>query len=268
MDLSVLSQYNTLDLILVAVLAISVLVGLIRGVVREVLSVASWAISIYLALRFAPLVSEKYLKQLIDNDYIAYVVSFVGIIIVGLVAIGLVNLLISQLFRVTGLSFINRLLGMVFGFIRGVILGAVAIWVIGLVPSWTKEKWFVDSALVPQYRKVTEYAMQYLPENLTEFIRSQQENPQLKQLKALADEKGIGAVLELLQQSDNPANDNDVQATIQAIKDMQAKEATQNATPDNTVQPLTRPNQPQTTPNANDSQQEQQKPAIQLESTE
>jgi membrane protein required for colicin V production len=135
-----------LDYVIVAIVLISSVIGLVRGVVREVLSLALWILAIVLALGFSDRLAET-LGTRIDAPAIRYVVAFALIFIATLVLGGMVQWLILRLIQSTGLSGTDRLIGLVFGALRGAVVCIVA--VIALRPFVIDESWWQTSRLVP-----------------------------------------------------------------------------------------------------------------------
>ena len=113
-----------IDYIIIGIIAFSIIVSLLRGFVREVLSLASWVVAFIVASHFYPSLAA-YLTQ-IDSLYIrngtAIGILFVLTLIVG----AIVNFVIAQLVDKTGLTGTDRVLGAAFGLLRGeVIVAAV-----------------------------------------------------------------------------------------------------------------------------------------------
>ena len=113
-----LETLNWIDIALGGALIISALVGLMRGFLKEILSLIAWGVALYAAWIFAEPVAKTYVVKFLPDSYIAYVAAFGGIFIGVLFLIGIVNLLISQVLKATGLGFLDRLLGLILGTVR------------------------------------------------------------------------------------------------------------------------------------------------------
>jgi|GEM_PF-71314 len=161
--MAIIQNYNILDIIFVSILTLSTLIGLIRGSVREVLSLVSLALAIYSAFAFADFVSTTYVAKIFDNEKVSYIVSFALILIATIFLVTLVNLFISQLLRASGLSFINRLLGLVFGFLRGAVICCVIVLVLSLIPGLHHQAWWQNASLRPIFQNLTAVTLQYVP---------------------------------------------------------------------------------------------------------
>ncbi len=109
------------DIGMAAFLALSVIVGLARGFVFELLSLAGWFAAYFAALWFTPTFQDA-VHVGARGSSLNYALTFGGIFLVALVAWSLVARLIRALIRATPLSLLDRLLGAVFGLLRGLVV--------------------------------------------------------------------------------------------------------------------------------------------------
>ncbi|MBX3608174.1 MAG: CvpA family protein [Piscinibacter sp.] len=130
------TSVSWVDLVLAAVLLISVVIGLWRGVVFEVLSLLGWVAAWFAAQWFAPQVAQ-WLPVGAPGSALnlgaAFALTFIGALIAWTLAARLIRLLLHA----TPLSLVDRLLGAVFGVLRGVVLLLALAVVVGLTP-WAK----------------------------------------------------------------------------------------------------------------------------------
>ena len=166
-----LDTLNWIDLALGGILVISALIGLMRGFVKEILSLIAWGVALYAAWMFAQPVAETYVSKFLSDSYIAYIAAFGGIFIGVLFLIGVVNLLISQVLKATGLGFLDRLLGLILGTVRGVLIGALIIFglkfMVGTpnqLPMWR------DSTLAPYFESMATWGYEQLSPKVREWI--------------------------------------------------------------------------------------------------
>jgi membrane protein required for colicin V production len=132
--------------VVIAIIAISALIGLSRGFVREVLSLAIWGVAVVLAMTFSDQVAISLPKR-VEGESLRFVVAFALIFVGSLVAGGLVQWLLKQLIESTGLSGTDRLLGLLFGGLRGAIVCIVAMIVVR--PIAAEQNWWQTSRAVP-----------------------------------------------------------------------------------------------------------------------
>lgn len=141
---------NWADWMILAILLVSSVISIYRGFVKEALSLAVWILAIFVAMwfddRLAPLLSGVSDTPSVVHS-LSFALLFVGTLIVG----AMVNYLISQLVKMTGLTGTDRLLGMVFGLARGlVVVMALLIWLPHFLPV-TEDPWWNESTLIPQF---------------------------------------------------------------------------------------------------------------------
>jgi len=133
-----------LDWVVVALLAASVLLGLWRGLVYEVLSVLNWLAAFVLAQWLAPRAAAM-LPLSRAGESVQYAAGFVVVFIAALFAGGLVAWLTSKLVAAVGLRPVDRMLGGMFGVVRGmvaVLALAVVVHLAGLAGGlwWAESK--------------------------------------------------------------------------------------------------------------------------------
>ena len=142
------AHLNGVDWVILVVLILSVLVSLWRGFAREAISLAGWVAAFILANLFVdPMASflSNWIGNITGRYVAAYAILFVGTLVVA----GVSGRLVSQLVKVTGLTVLDRILGTVFGFARGVILILVAVFILRqLVPPGDLQ-WLHQSQLMP-----------------------------------------------------------------------------------------------------------------------
>ncbi|MDO4435886.1 MAG: CvpA family protein [Cardiobacteriaceae bacterium] len=170
-----LNELNYLDAVLGGIVIISTLISIGRGLVREILSLIAWGFSLYLAFRFADQIAQQHIDKFFESYPISYMLAFGGIFMLSLFAIGLLNLLIGEIMAATKLGSIDRLLGTVFGFMRGLIIGAIVTFIATLF-SMHHEPWWQTSKLAPTFVRLAHWGEQRLPReviNIVHNIRNQ-----------------------------------------------------------------------------------------------
>ena len=166
-----LETLNWIDIALGGALIISALVGLMRGFLKEILSLIAWGAALYAAWLFAQPVAENYVIKFLSDSYIAYIAAFGGIFIGVLFLIGVVNLLISQVLKATGLGFLDRLLGLILGTVRGVLIGALIIFGLKfMVGTPDKLPMWRDSTLAPYFESMATWGYEQLSPKVREWI--------------------------------------------------------------------------------------------------
>ena len=158
-----------IDYIIIVIIAFSIIVSLLRGFVREVLSLASWVVAFIVASQFYPSLAA-YLTQ-IDSLYIrngtAIGILFVLTLIVG----AIVNFVIAQLVDKTGLTGTDRVLGAAFGLLRGVLIVAAVLFFLDTFTNFEQTEWWKESKLIPHFGFIIEWFFQQLQQS-SSFLNS------------------------------------------------------------------------------------------------
>jgi membrane protein required for colicin V production len=131
---------GTLDWIFLAVLLLSMLIGLWRGLVVEVLSVLGWIAAFVVAQMFATTVGQ-WLPMQGDVPQLRYAAGFVLAFIGTLMASTLLAWLVRKMLASVGLSGLDRLLGAAFGLVRGAIILLAVATVVLMTPMKNNEGW-------------------------------------------------------------------------------------------------------------------------------
>jgi membrane protein required for colicin V production len=135
------------DVVILLVLLGSTLIGLLRGFVREVASLAFWITAIWAAWKFGPVV-EPHLGGLLAEPSVAPWVGRLVVLMLVLVVGWVVGMLLTYFTRSLGLGPLDRVIGLLFGIVRGVVL--VGLMVIGgELLHLNHEEWWNRSKLIP-----------------------------------------------------------------------------------------------------------------------
>jgi membrane protein required for colicin V production len=131
---------SAVDWILLAVLGLSRLLGLWRGIVQEVLSLAGWVAAFYVSQMYAPM-AAAWLPMEGSSQMLRYAAGFVVVFIAVLVATVLISWVIKKLISAVGLGPLDRLLGSLFGLMRGVVILLAVTVLVGMTPMRETEGW-------------------------------------------------------------------------------------------------------------------------------
>jgi membrane protein required for colicin V production len=156
------------DFLIVGIILISALISIVRGFVKEVFSLASWALAFWIALLFYPHMATL-LIDYVATPSIRSFVAFASLFVVTLILGALVNHLISQLVKKTGLSGTDRMLGIIFGLIRGVAIVTLLILAAGVTPM-PQDVWWQNSLMLEHFEKLAIWVQTFLPSDIADHI--------------------------------------------------------------------------------------------------
>lgn len=140
------------DIVIPAVIIVSVLFGILRGFVREAFSLSGWLLAFWVGLSFAAPLAGRFL-QVITAPSVRMVVAFTLLFVVTLVLAALVTRLMGHLVQRSGLTGTDRMVGMVFGAVRGIVIVAVLV-LLGGMTTLPKDTWWRDSQLIGGFEKL------------------------------------------------------------------------------------------------------------------
>lgn len=159
---------NAADLAIGAVIAISVLVGLIRGFVVEVMSLVVWVAAFGLAVAFGPALAELFVGRIelpSARAGLGYALVFIAALLMGAVLV----FVLRKVVRGTGLTGTDRLLGLVFGLVRGALVVVLIVLLAGLTP-FPRDPWWRESRALPAFEQLATRLVAWLPEPLARHI--------------------------------------------------------------------------------------------------
>jgi len=153
-----------LDLVIIGIILVSSLISLVRGFVKESISLVSWILAGFIAFRYFSALAEvllPYLESPTLRTGLSFAVLFVCTLIIG----AIVNFMASQMVSKTGLSGTDKTLGMVFGAARGVLIVTMLVLLAGLTPM-PSESWWQDSAMIDYFSNIAGWLKDILPQDI------------------------------------------------------------------------------------------------------
>ncbi|MBT8139821.1 MAG: CvpA family protein [Gammaproteobacteria bacterium] len=154
---------NQLDMLILIILGFSGLVSVLRGFVKEALSLLIWFVAFAVAVAFGPRFAQL-LAGWFAHETLRLVASFFVLFVGTLIVGGLVNQLIISLVSKAGLGPLDRMLGMVFGVLRGGIIVLVLLMIFPPLLSLDTQAWWQESLLVPKFLMLEDWALQTFSE--------------------------------------------------------------------------------------------------------
>ena len=148
-------------LVIIGIIVLSALISLIRGFVKESISLVTWVVAGLLALRYyGPMADllEPFINSVTLRQWIGGGILFVATLIVG----AIVNFIVSQLVSKTGLSGTDKTLGIIFGGARGVLIVTMVVLLAGLTPM-PEASWWQDSVMIEFFQQLAEWVRGVIP---------------------------------------------------------------------------------------------------------
>jgi membrane protein required for colicin V production len=157
------------DYVVIGIIAISLAIGLWRGVIGEMIAIVAWVAAVMGALEFGTATGQSVFAGVADPAVRALAgctLVFVAI----LVAMSVIRLIVRQMVKALGLSLSDRMLGMLFGLARGVLVVLVLV-AAGGMTSAPQQPWWRQASLAPPLETAILAVKPMLPDDLAKRIR-------------------------------------------------------------------------------------------------
>jgi len=154
-----------LDIVLIVVMLVSGLLAMVRGFMREVLSIIAWVLAAVATLySYAKLL--PYAKQYFNNDIVAAVAVIGGVFLVTLLVVSILTVRISDMVLDSRVGALDRTLGFLFGLARGLVIVVVAfLFFSWLVPDRSQPEWVKSAKSRVVLTGTGQWLMSMLPED-------------------------------------------------------------------------------------------------------
>ncbi len=168
---------NWFDYTVLGIIALSAVISLFRGLIREVFSLLIWIGAFWIAYHFVEKGAGA-LEPWIDLPSARHLIAFVALFISALLVGGMLNFILGKLISKTGLSGSDRFFGLFFGILRGLVAVVAMAFFIQATPL-AKDPWWQESRLAPYFGRMAEWVRQRMPEDFSDyfsFARQQEKN--------------------------------------------------------------------------------------------
>lgn len=143
-----LAEFNPFDWVVIVIVGVSALISLWRGFVREAMSLAGWVVA-FIVANVAAIYLAEILGDLIANRTGRYIVAWSVLFVVTLVSCSFAAKIVSKVIKASGLSVLDRILGSVFGILRGALVVMAFVFVIREVIPRSEQSLLDEAQLMP-----------------------------------------------------------------------------------------------------------------------
>lgn len=160
---------TALDYCVIGIVAVSSLLGLVRGAVKELLSLLAWVVAYIAAKMFAEW-ATRWVPAQLENPALRHAAGFILVFIVVMVLAMLVSLLLSASIKALGLGPMDRILGMVFGSLRGLAIVLILVLLAGITTLPHSALWR-QSLFAPYLVRLAVMAQPWLPNDFMKHLQ-------------------------------------------------------------------------------------------------
>lgn len=155
-------QWYWVDLVILSIIGLSVITGLIRGFIKELIALVVWILALWLAYTYTD-VTGPWLQPYIQDPTARKGAGFVLILLATLLVGAIVNAILSFILKRSGLSGTDRLLGMGFGFVRGIFIVSLIMLVIQMT-SVPHQQYSKNSLLYAKFTPIVQWLYGMMPD--------------------------------------------------------------------------------------------------------
>jgi membrane protein required for colicin V production len=157
------------DYLLLFVLAASVVISMLRGLVKEILSLLGWIVAFVVANAYGAQLAPL-LPSMIPGEAVRLMVAFVALFIGVRILMGLLTLAVDALVKASGLALADRGLGGLFGLARGLVIVLATVIVCGMT-DLPQQAFWKDALLSPMAEAGARTVKPFLPEALARHVK-------------------------------------------------------------------------------------------------
>ena len=156
------------DYLVIFVLAASVVVSMVRGLIKEVLSLAGWVIAFVVANAYAAWLATM-LPAVVPGEVLRLILAFIALFVGVKILTGLLAMALGALLDAGGLGLVDRLLGAVFGLARGLVIMLTAVILCGMT-SLPKQDFWKEALLSPYAETGARMVKSFLPAAMAQHV--------------------------------------------------------------------------------------------------
>lgn len=157
------------DYLVLFVMATSILISTMRGLVKEILSLVSWVVAFVVGNAYGATLA-KFLPEVVPGEAIRLLLAFVLLFIGTRILMGLLGMTVDALVKVTGLSLTDRLLGSLFGVARGLVIVLTTVILCGMT-SLPQQPFWKNALLSPLAEQGARTIKPYLPAAYAQHVK-------------------------------------------------------------------------------------------------
>lgn len=167
-DAVMLEKMIWVDYAITGLVLISAIIGLLRGFIKEAFALFTWMVAVGVGWQYSRDFAVL-LQKVISHPSARIATAFGLLFFMTLILGGLISFILNHLIEKTGLSGTDRLLGLLFGVLRGAVLVSIVVMLAGVTPL-PEDPWWKQSLLIPPFQSLAVWLKDHIPSDLAGYI--------------------------------------------------------------------------------------------------
>lgn len=160
---------TSFDYVVLTIVGACIIISMMRGAVREMLSIVGWLVAFYVAKTYANQLIPL-LPQNIPTDSLRVLAAFIILFLAVLLIFSLLSIALSGLLRKIGLGWLNRFFGALLGFLKGLLIVCVLVFLAGLTNIPKDTRW-TNAMFSSPLEALVKATLPWMPQKVTQYIK-------------------------------------------------------------------------------------------------
>lgn len=160
---------NSFDYTVLIIIGVSIVVSMMRGAIRELLSIAGWIAAFYVAKSYS-MQLVTLLPLTIPTQQLRVLAAFIILFLGVLLVVNLLSIALSSLINKIGLSWLNRFFGAFLGFAKGLIIVCVVVFLAGLTSIPQDARW-TNAMFSSPLEALIKSVLPWLPQTVAQHVK-------------------------------------------------------------------------------------------------
>lgn len=160
---------TSFDYAVLVIIGVSIIISMMRGALRELLSIIGWLGAFYVAKTYATQLMLV-LPQDIPSDQLRLLAAFIILFLAVLLIVNLLAIALSGLIKKIGLGWVNRFLGALFGLIKGLLMVSVLVFLAGFTNCPKDSRW-TNAMFSSPLEALVKLGLPWLPQSVAKYVK-------------------------------------------------------------------------------------------------
>ncbi len=160
---------TSFDYLVFIIIGACIIISMMRGAVREMLSIIGWLAAFYVAKTYA-MQLVPLLPRDIPTDSLRVLAAFLILFLGVLLVVSLLSIALSSILNKIGLSWLNRFFGVLFGFAKGLLIVFVLVFLAGLT-SIPKDVRWTNAMFSSPLEALVKAALPWMPQKVAQYVK-------------------------------------------------------------------------------------------------